>query len=103
MLYSRKSFSGRKVMDYKQAISKFMPLTKKATDVQGLVISILFYVIASTIAGLVLAIVGKVIGIIPILGTLVSIVLGIVGTLIGIYCMAGIVIAILYFCKVIEL
>ncbi len=90
-------------MDYKEAISKFMPLTKKATTVEGLVISILFYVIASAIVGLVLGIVGKVLGLIPILGTIAGILLGIIGSLVGIYCLAGIVIAILYFCKVIEL
>lgn len=71
-------------------IKKIFPFSFKATDVVGLVISIVIYVIAPTILGL--------LGKIPLIGFI----FGILAWASGIYCTIGIVLSILYFVKVIK-
>lgn len=75
-------------------VKKFFPISMRATDVIGLVISIIIYALLPTVLG----IVNSCLGGIPVIGW----VLGVILSLIGIYCLIGIVLAILIFCKVIK-
>lgn len=72
-------------------IKKFFPVSMRATDVMGLVISLIIYLLLPTALGLVNSCLGG----IPVIGWL----LGIILSLIGIYCLIGIIISILVFLK----
>lgn len=75
-------------------VKKFFPLSFRGKELKDLIISIIIYVVAEAIIGVVLGILGA----IPVVG----IITGILGTLVGLYVLAGIVLAILNFCKVID-
>jgi len=75
-------------------VKKFFPISMRATDVIGLVISIIIYALLPTVLGLVNSCIGG----IPVIGWIMGIIL----SLIGIYCLVGIVLAILIFCNVIK-
>lgn len=71
-------------------IKKIFPFSFKAADVVGLIISIVIYVVAPTVLGI--------LGNIPLIGF----VFDILAWAAGIYCTIGIVLSILYFVKVIK-
>ncbi len=75
-------------------LKKYFPLSFRGKEVKDLVISIVIYIVASAILGVLLGILGN----IPV----VNLVTGIVGTLVWIYSVAGIVIAILDFVGVFD-
>ena len=75
-------------------VKKFFPISMRATDVLGLIISIVIYAILPTVLGLVNSCVGG----IPVINWLMGIILSVS----GLYCFIGIVLAILVFCKVIK-
>ncbi len=72
-------------------VKKFFPISMRATDVIGLVISIIIYALLPTALGLVNSCLGG----IPVIGFLMGLILSVI----GIYCLIGIVLAILVFCK----
>ncbi len=69
-------------------LKKFFPYSFGAKDVTGLVIKILVYLVAG-------AVVGFVLGLIPLIG-------GLLGSLVGLYSTVGIVLVILDYLKVIK-
>ena len=75
-------------------VKKIFPISTRATDVLGLIISIIIYAILPTVLGLVNSCIGG----IPVIGWLMGVILSVV----GIYCFIGIVLAILIFCKVVK-
>ncbi len=77
-------------------LKKVFPLSFKANDVAYLVISIIVYVLASTIIG----VINGILAIIPLIGFILAAVFGLVSAIVGIYCLAGIVISILVFLKI---
>ncbi len=72
-------------------VKKYFPVSLRATDVIGLVISIIIYLLAPVVLGIVASLLSS----IPVIGWLV----GIVMTLVDIYCFVGIVLAVLIFLK----
>ena len=75
-------------------VKKFFPVSLRATDVLGLVISIVIYLIIPVVLGIFNSLLSG----IPVIGWL----LGVIVSLIGIYCTVGIVLAVLIFAKVIK-
>lgn len=75
-------------------IKKYFPISTRANDITGLIISIIIYLLAPVVLGIVASLLGG----IPVIGWLV----GIVMTLIDIYCFVGIVLAVLIFLKKIN-
>jgi hypothetical protein len=80
-------------------IKKFFPFSfnVKGMDINSLVVSIIIYVVAGFLLGLVFGLVGTILSVIK-LGFL----MGILGTVVGIYCFAGIVLAVLKFFDVLK-
>ena len=77
-------------------IKKLFPISNRATDVLGLVISIIIYLILPTLLGILSSCVSCA-GI-----SLLNWLLGVILSVIGLYCTVGIVVSILIFCKVIK-
>ena len=75
-------------------IKKLWPHAFKAADVKSLVITVLLYIVADFLCGLVIGLLGK----IPLLGFLFSL----VGWVLGVYFFLGIVFAVLNFLKVLK-
>ena len=73
---------------------KFFPISSRAKDLKGLLISILIYIVVSFLIGLGL----KVLAILP----LIDILLGIIGWVVELYIAVGVVVSILVFFKVIK-
>ena len=71
-----------------EMLKKFFPYSFGAEDVKGLVIKVLVYLVASAVLGFIL-------GLIPLLGGLVS-------GLVGLYCTVGWILAILDYLKVLK-
>ena len=74
-----------------KALLPFFPLSAGSDTPMGLLISIVCYLVASAIFGILFWVLGK----IPIVNLLV----GIAGTIVGVYCLIGIILAILIFLK----
>ncbi len=76
-----------------EKIYSYFPLSNRvnAKDTRSLVVSILLYIAV----GLVMSIVGKLLGWIPVIGF----VLGLISWVLDIYCLAGIVLSILRYVK----
>ena len=74
-----------------KALLPFFPLSAGSDTPMGLLISVVCYLVASIIFGILLAVLSK----IPIVNLLV----GIVGTIVWAYCVIGIILAILIFLK----
>lgn len=84
-------------------LKKFWPYAMKERKSGGdLAIAIIIYIVASILAGAVIALATFLVGWIPVIGWLIAWVLGILSSLVGLYCLAGIVFAILSFCKVLK-
>ena len=75
-------------------VKKYFPVSTRANDVMGLVISIVLYLIVIVA----LSLVGKLIGGIAVIGWLY----GIIAWVIGAYCTVGIVLAVLVFLKLLK-
>lgn len=75
-------------------IKKYFPISTRANDVTGLVISIVIYLIVMVA----LAIIGKLMGLIPVIDVLY----GIIAWALEIYCFVGIVLAVLIFLKILK-
>jgi len=75
-------------------IKKYFPVSTRANDVTGLIISIIIYLLAPVVLGIISSLLSG----IPVIGWLI----GIVMTLIDIYCFVGIVLAVLFFLKKIN-
>lgn len=75
-------------------IKKYFPVSTRANDITGLIISIIIYLLAPVVLGIVSSLLSG----IPVIGWLI----GIVMTLIDIYCFVGIVLAVLIFLKKIN-
>ncbi len=75
-------------------VKKYFPVSMRANDVTGLVISIVLYLIAMVV----LAVIGKLIGILPVINVLY----GIISWVAGIYCFVGIVLAVLVYLKLLK-
>lgn len=75
-------------------IKKLWPYSFKATDVKALIITIVIYIVADFVCGLVIGLLGK----LPLLGFIFSL----VGTVLGIYFFVGIVFAVLCFFKILK-
>jgi len=74
-----------------KALLPYFPLSAGSDTPMGLLISIVCYIVASAIFGILLAILSK----IPI----VNLLIGIAGTIVWAYCVIGIILAILIFLK----
>lgn len=84
-------------------LKKLFPLSfKENAEVKDLVISIVVYVAAMVVAGLIFFLVGSLLGWIPLIGLLLGIVMKVIGVVIEIYCVGGIVLAILDYCKLLK-
>ncbi len=75
-------------------LKKYWPHAFKADSVKSLVVTILIYIVADFLCGLVISLLGK----LPLIGFLFSI----VGWLLGIYFFVGIVFAVLSFLKILK-
>ena len=75
-------------------IKQLFPLSFKGNDSNACVISVIVYLVAAIIVGVVVAILDFI--------HVVNILLGAIGTIFGLYCLAGIVFSILNFTKVIK-
>ena len=75
-------------------LKKLFPFSFRATDLKSLLITILIYIIADFVCGLVIGILGK----LPIIGVIFSI----IGAIVGIYFFVAIIIAILDYAKVLK-
>lgn len=75
-------------------VRRFFPFSTRATDVIGLIITIIIYALIPVVLGIISALLGG----IPIIGWLINIIMSVI----DLYCFIGIVLAILIFCKVIK-
>ena len=74
-----------------KALLPFFPLSAGSDTPMGLLISIVCYLVASVIFGILLAVLSKI--------PLVNLLVGIAGTIVWAYCVIGIILAILIFLK----
>ena len=81
-------------------LKKYFPFSAKVKekDVTALVVSIIIYVVASAVVGLVLGFVGSALSFIP----LVKWLFDTIGWLFGLYCTVGIVISVLNFFNILK-
>jgi len=77
-----------------ETMKKLFPLSFREPTTNNLVVTIIIYVVASFVVGLVLGILAK----IPLIGWIFSI----ASSLFGLYCFIGLVLVVLYFLKVIK-
>lgn len=75
-------------------LKKFFSLSFNIADVKALVINIVIYIVASTVLGWIIGLLGK----IPVPGIL----FGLIGGAVGLYATVGVVLALLVFFKVIK-
>ncbi|MBQ4313224.1 MAG: hypothetical protein IJC18_03335 [Clostridia bacterium] len=75
-------------------IKKLFPTSTRATDLTGLIVSLLIYIVLPAIVHLVANLLGG----IPLIGWI----LGIIAGVIDLYCLIGIVVSLLIFFKVIK-
>ena len=75
-------------------MKKLFPLSFREPNTNNLVVTIIIYVVASAVVGLILGILDN----IPLIGWIFSI----ISSLFGLYCLIGIVLVVLYFLKVIK-
>ena len=73
---------------------KFFPISARAKDLKGLLVSILIYIVVGFLIGLGL----KILSILP----LIDILLSIIGWLVELYIAVGVVISILVFLKIVK-
>ncbi len=83
-------------------LKKYFPVSYRAKDVTGLIVSIIIYLVIGLVAGLIMFLADLIFGWIPILGTILTILLSVVGWIIEAYCTAGIVIAVLVMLDIIK-
>lgn len=79
-------------------LKKVFPLSFKSADIAYFIISLIVYVLASTIIG----VINGILLLIPLIGFIIAAVFGLISSIVGIYCLAGIVISILVFLKVMQ-
>jgi len=77
-----------------ETLKKLFPISFRDPTPNNLVVTIIIYVVASFVVGLVLGLLAK----IPLIGWLFSL----VSSLFGLYCFIGLVLVVLYFLKVIK-
>ena len=77
-----------------EILKKLFPISFRDPTTNNLVVTIIIYVVASFVVGLVLGLLAK----IPLIGWLFSL----VSSLFGLYCFIGLVLVVLYFLKVIK-
>lgn len=75
-------------------VKKIFPVSLRAKDVVGLIVSIIIYLILPVVFGLL----NQLLSGVPVIGLL----LGIIMWGINAYCFIGIILAVLFFCKVIK-
>lgn len=75
-------------------IKNLFPMSLKACDLKGLLISMLIYAIVNFVGGFVIGLFAK----LPLIGF----VFGFVGWILSVYCAIGIIVAILYFFHIIK-
>lgn len=75
-------------------IKSLFPVSLKACDLKGLLISILIYAIVNLLGGWVLGLLKNI--------PLVGFVFGVCGWILSVYCAVGIIVAILYFFKIVK-
>lgn len=76
------------------SLKKFFPFSWRATDVSGLIISLIIYLVGGAVATFLIGLLSG----IPIIGIIFSLICG----LIDLYALIGIVLAVLVFAKVIK-
>ena len=80
----------------KELLKKIFPLSYGFADnLTNLIIGIVIYLVAGTLVGLVLGLIGQLL-------SFIAFVFGFIGWVFGIYCTAGIVIQLLVFFKVLD-
>lgn len=77
-----------------ELLKKYWARAFQANDGKSLVMTLLFYIVADIVCGLIIGLLGK----LPLVGFL----FGLVGSLVGIYFFVGFVLAILNFLKVLK-
>ncbi len=75
-------------------MNKYFPFSYKAKDLVGLIVSIVLYIVAGAVGGLVIGLLSA----IPVIG----IIAWVLGLALDIYCVVGLVLAILVFLKVVK-
>ena len=75
-------------------LKKIFPFAFKDTKTNnGLIMSIIYHVVAAFVVGILCSLVGWVVSFIPFLGALIGWILGIIGSCVGLYALIGIVLA----------
>lgn len=85
-------------MDVKATLKKVFPISYSKTLLQ----SIIYYVLAAIVAGLIIWLATLLTGWIPVVGALIGWILGIAGSLVEIYVIAGIIVSILIKLEVLK-
>jgi len=75
-------------------VKKLFPVSMRAKDTNGLIVSILMYAIVFVA----LFLINKVVSIIPLIGWVVGVLSGVI----DLYCVIGIIIAVLVFLKIVK-
>lgn len=75
-------------------IKNLFPVSLKANDLKGLLISILIYIVVKFVGGWILGLLSNI--------PLVGFVFGVCGWILSVYCAVGIIVAVLYFFKIVK-
>lgn len=77
-------------------LKKIFPFAFKDTKTNnGLIIAIIYHIVAAFVVGLLCGVIGWIVGFIPILGDIIGWIVGIIGSCVGLYALIGIALAIL--------
>ena len=83
-------------------LKKIFPLSFGASDVAGLVIKIIIYIVVAAIGGIVIGLAAAVLALIPFVGGILAWLVGSIGSLVGLYSLIGIVLTCLDYFKILK-
>ena len=83
-------------------LKKIFPLSFGASDVAGLVIKIIIYIVVAAIGGIVIGLAAAVLALIPVVGGILAWLVGSIGSLVGLYSLIGIVLTCLDYFKILK-
>jgi len=83
-------------------LKKIFPLSFGASDVAGLVIKIIIYIVVAAIGGIIIGLAAAVLALIPFIGGILAWLVGSIGSLVGLYSLIGIVLTCLDYFKILK-
>ena len=83
-------------------LKKIFPLSFGASDVAGLVIKIIIYIVVAAIGGIIIGLAAAVLALIPFIGGVLAWLVGSIGSLVGLYSLIGIVLTCLDYFKILK-